>query len=131
MVEALKKPLDMDFDKAVRHVERVVVEEGFTHMLTRNIDEIFKTKLGVEDYPRYTIILACAVKSAKDALDVSKDVGLLFPCSFAVYEDQGKVYVGHVSTMKVAAALDLAPAAKMVPVIEQTGAVIQAAWKRF
>jgi uncharacterized protein (DUF302 family) len=131
MVEPLKKVMDMPFDEAVKRVETVVKEEGFSHMLTKNIDDILREKLGVEDYPKYTVILACGPKFAKAALDVSKDVGLLFPCTFSVYEDDGKVWVGHVSLMKIAPAIGLAPADAMQPVIEMTGAAVRAAWERF
>jgi len=130
MVDILKKELNMDFDKAVERVEKIIVEEGFSHMLTKSIDEIFKKKLGI-DYDRYTIILSCGPEFAKGALDVSKNVGLLFPCSFVVYEETGKVYVSHASIMKIAPEAGLAPADKMKPVIEMTGKAVHAAWIRF
>jgi uncharacterized protein (DUF302 family) len=130
MVDILKKELDMSFDEAVARVEKIIVEEGFSHMLTKSIDGIFKKKLGI-DYDRYTIILACAPQYAKAALDVSKQVGLIFPCSFVVYEDSGKVYVSHASIMKIAPEAGLAPLDKMKPVIEMTGKGVHAAWDRF
>ena len=131
MVDILKKELLIDFDEAVKRVEKIIVEEGFSHMLTKPIDSIFKQKLGVKDYPRYTIILACAPEFAKAALDISKNVGLLFPCSFTVFEDEGKVYVGHASIMKIAPEVGLAPADDMKPVIEMTGKAVHRAWDRF
>ncbi|MFO8017117.1 MAG: DUF302 domain-containing protein [Promethearchaeia archaeon] len=131
MVDFLKKEMDMDFDEAVKHVEKVVQEEGFTLMLTKDVDKIFKQKLGVKEYDRYTFILACAPSYAKAALDVSKNVGLLFPCSFVVYEDGGKVFVSHVSIMKIAPEVGLAPEEKMETVIEMTGKGVHAAWERF
>jgi len=130
MVDILKKELKMDFDQAVKRVEQIIIEEGFSHMLTKSIDEIFKKKLGI-DYDRYTIILACGPEFAKGALDVSKNVGLLFPCSFVVYEEEGRVYVSHASIMKVAPEAGLAPADKMKPVIEMTGKAVHAAWDKF
>lgn len=130
MVDILKKELDMSFDDAVAHVEKIIVEEGFSHMLTKSIDQIFKKKLGI-DYDRYTIILACAPQYAKAALDVSKQVGLIFPCSFVVYEENGKVFVSHASIMKIAPEAGLAPLDKMKPVIEMTGKGVHAAWERF
>jgi len=130
MVDILKKELDMSFDDAVAHVEKIIVEEGFSHMLTKPIHQIFKNKLGI-DYDKYTIILACAPKYAKAALDVSKNVGLLFPCSFTVFEDEGKVYAGHMSIMKVAPEVGLAPADEMKPVIDMTGEAVRRAWQRF
>ncbi|MFB0551213.1 MAG: DUF302 domain-containing protein, partial [Nitrososphaeria archaeon] len=68
---------------------------------------------------------------AKMALDVSKDVGNLFPCSFVVYEDQGNVSVSHISIMKIAAAVGLAPRDRMAPVIDKTGEKVHKAWNRF
>jgi uncharacterized protein (DUF302 family) len=131
MVDVLRKEVSMDFDEAVEHVEKIIAEEGFSILLTKSIDEIVKKKLGLEDYPRYTIILACAPELAKMALDVSKDVGNLFPCSFVVYEDDKKVVVSHLSIMKIAAETGLAPANQMAPVIKKTGEKVHAAWVRF
>jgi len=130
MVDVLKKELNMDFDKAVKKVETIVEEEGFSLLLTKDLDKIFKKKLGM-DYPRYTMILACAPEFAKGALDVSKNAGLLFPCSFVVYEDEGKVFVSHISIMKIAPEIGLAPADEMQPVIDMTGEAVHKAWDRF
>jgi len=131
MVDVLRKQLSMDFDEAVKHVEKTISEEGFSILLTKSIDDMMKKKLGLTDYSRYTIILACAPELAKMALDVSKDVGNLFPCSFVVYEDQGKVSVSHISIMKIAAAVGLAPRDRMAPVIDKTGEKVHKAWNRF
>ncbi|MHA1971861.1 MAG: DUF302 domain-containing protein [Candidatus Hodarchaeales archaeon] len=128
MVDILRKELKMEFEKAVERVQEVVGAHGFTVLLVKNIDEVIKTKLGVRDYPKYTTILACGADLAKMALDVSKDVGLLFPCSFVVYEEEGKVMVAHTSIMKIARELNFAPADAMKPVIEATSKKVQAAW---
>lgn len=131
MVDVLKKEVLADFDEAIERVEKIITEEGFSILLTKSIDEIMKKKLGLEDYPRYTIILACAPELAKMALDVSKDIGNLFPCSFVVYEDDKKVFVSHLSIMKTATEIGLAPANKMAPVIKKTGEKVRAAWVKF
>ncbi len=131
LVDVLKKEISADFDEAVEHVEKTITEEGFSILLTKSIDEMLKKKLGLEDYPRYTIILACEPELAKMALDVSKDVGNLFPCSFAVYEDDNNVVISHLSIMKVATEIGLAPANQMAPVIRKTGEKVHAAWVRF
>lgn len=130
MVEYLKKELQMDFDSAVKYVEKIVEEEGFSILLTKDIDSIFKKKLEIDNYPRYTTILACAPEYAKGALDVSKLVGFLFPCSFVVYEENEKIFVGHVSIMKIAPEVGLAPADQMAPVIKMTGEGVHRIWNR-
>ena len=131
MVDILKKKLNLEFEAAIKHVQTIVSEEGFNVMLVKSIDEIFKKKLGVKDYPRYTTILACAPEFAKGALDVSLDMGLIFPCSFAVFEEKDEVYVAHVSIMKIGPEVGLAPADEMAPVIKMTGEAVHRAWDRF
>lgn len=130
MVEVLKKELSEGFDEAVQRIEQICEDEGFTVMLTKSVDEIFAKKLGTKNYPRYTVILACAAPLAKMGLDVSKDVGTIFPCSFVVYEDKGKIFAAHTSIMRVAAEIGLAPKDKMVPVIEETGKRVHKVWDR-
>ncbi|MCK4483486.1 MAG: DUF302 domain-containing protein [Candidatus Thorarchaeota archaeon] len=130
MVEVLRKELSEGFDEAVQKIEQICNDEGFTVMLTKSVDEIFAKKLGAKDYPRYTFILACAAPLAKMALDVSKDIGTIFPCSFVVYEDKGRIFAAHASIMKIAAETGLAPRDKMAPVIEETGKRVHKVWDR-
>ncbi len=129
MVDVLRKESSHSFDDTVLKLEKVLADEGFGHLLTKGIDKVFKQKLGV-DYSRYTFVLACAPELAKMALDASKDVGTLFPCSFVVYEDAGKVMVAHTSIMKAASELGLAPEDAMVSVIEETGKRVRKVWDK-
>lgn len=127
MVDVLRKESSYPFDETVKRVEEALASEGFGHLLTKAIDEIFKKKLGVE-YSRYTFVLGCAPELAKMGLDASLDVGTLFPCSFVVYEDDDKVMVSHTSIMRAASELGLAPKDAMAPVIEETGKRIHKVW---
>ncbi len=127
-MEYLKKEVTEPFDEIVKKIEETLVKEGFSHMMTKDIDKIFQKRLGVEDYDRYTMILACHPKYAKAALDASKDMGLVFPCSFVVYDEDGKTYVAHISIMKMGTALGLGPEDAMQPVIECTGEGITKVW---
>lgn len=129
MVDVLKKEVSLDFDAAVKRVEEACTSEGFGLLLTKAIDKVFKEKLGV-DSSRYTFVLACAPELAKMALDASKNVGTLFPCSFVVYEEDGKVIVAHTSIMRAASELGLATKESMEPVIEETGKRVSKVWAR-
>ena len=120
----------MNFDQAVQRVEKVLLETGFTHMLTKPIHKVIEQHLSIDRYDKYTIILACGPELAKMALDVSKDTGLLFPCSFSVYEDEGEVWLGHISIMKIAPAIGLAPVDEMIPVINRAADMVRAAWEK-
>ena len=129
MVEILRKTItNMSFDETVEHVQTIVASEGFTVLLTKAIDQVIEKKLGVKDYPRYTSIMACGADLAKAALDVHKDVGTLFPCSFVVYEEDSEIKVAHVSIMKIAAELGFTSQEAMAPVIKKTSERVSAAW---
>lgn len=130
MPDPIKKKLQMDFDQAVKRVEEVLTETGFSHMMSKPIHRIIEEHLSVDFYEKYTIILACAPELAKMALDVSRDSGLLFPCSFSVYEEEGEVWLGHISIMKIAPEIGLAPADRMAPVINRASEMVQSAWEK-
>ena len=129
MVEVLRKEVQMGFDEAVKRVEEACTSEGFGVMLTKAIDKVFKEKLGV-DHSRYTFVLACAPELAKMALDASKDVGTIFPCSFVVYEEDGKTMVAHSSIMRIASEVGLASEEAMAPIIEETGKRVGKVWSK-
>lgn len=129
MVEVLRKEVQVDFDEAVKRVEEACTSEGFGVMLTKAIDKVFKEKLGVT-HSRYTFVLACAPELAKMALDASKDVGTIFPCSFVIYEEKDKIMVAHSSIMRIAAEVGLASAEAMAPIIEETGKRVGKVWAK-
>ncbi len=129
MPEILRKELEMDFDDAVKHVESLVVEGGFTILLTKGMHDMFKKKLGI-DYPKRSFILACSADLAKKAMDISKDMSLVMPCSFVVAEEDGKVVVTHSSIMKMGVELGFAPAEPMQPVIKETEQRVHVVWDK-
>jgi len=130
MPEILRKELQMSFEEAVKRVETLAVEGGFTILLTKGMHDMFKMKLGIDDYPRRTFILACSADLAKKAMDVSTNMGLVMPCSFVVSEEEGKVVVTHSSIMKMGVELGFAPKDTMQPVIEETGKRVHAVWEK-
>ncbi|MHA1511484.1 MAG: DUF302 domain-containing protein [Promethearchaeota archaeon] len=75
-------------------------------------------------------MLACGPSFAKAALDISWKVALLFPCSFLVFEEEGKVIVGTTSVMAIAAEVGFADPEAMKPVIKMTEDAVQKLWDR-
>lgn len=130
MVKPLKKKLYIQFDEAVKKIENLMASEGYIVLLTKNIDDSINKNLNIDNYPRYTIILGCNPLFAKSALDISKGSGLLFPCSFAVYEDKDGIYAGHISIMKIISALNLASASEMTLVIKEVEESIRKIWEK-
>lgn len=130
MVDVLRKEVPYGFDETVKKVEEACVSEGFGLQLTKGIHDIFRQKLGIDDYPKHTVILVCNPGLAKKALDISKDMGTIFPCSFTVYEEEGKVMVAHTSIMKLGVEAGLATQEKMTDLIEETSNRIRKVWDK-
>ena len=130
MVDVMRKESVYSFDETVKRVEDACVSEGFGLQLTKGIHDILKQKRGIDDYPKLTSIMVCNPDLAKTALDISKDMGTIFPCSFTVYEEDGKVKVAHTSIMKAGVELGLAPQDEMKELIEETGKRIKKVWEK-
>ena len=130
MVDVLRKEVPYKFDEAVKRVEEACVSEGFGLQLTKGIHDVLKQKRGIEDYPRYTVVLVCNPDLAKTALDISRDMGTIFPCSFAVYEEDGKVKIAHTSVMKAGVELGLASSEEMKDLIEETSKRVKKVWEK-
>ena len=130
MVDVLRKESAYSFDETVKRVEEACVSEGFGLQLTKGIHDILKQKRGIDNYPKFTAVLVCNPDLAKTALDISRDMGTIFPCSFIVYEEDGKVKVAHTSIMKAGVELGLAPQEAMKDLIEETGKRIKKVWEK-
>lgn len=130
MVDVLRKESSHSFDETVKRVEDACVSEGFGLQLTKGIHDILKQKRGIDDYPKLTSIMVCNPDLAMTALDISKDMGTIFPCSFVVYEENGKVMVSHTSIMKAGVELGLAPHDEMKDLIEETGKRVKKVWEK-
>ncbi|MHA2191299.1 MAG: DUF302 domain-containing protein [Candidatus Thorarchaeota archaeon] len=109
----------MSFEDAVKKVEDVSEDEGFTILLTKGMHDMFKKKL-----------LMCAATLAKKAMDISTKMALVMPCSFVVSEENGKVFVSHSSIMKMGVELGLAPELLMQPLVDETGIRVHKIWDR-
>jgi len=130
MVDVLRKESTYSFDETVKRVENACVSEGFGLQLTKGIHDILKQQRGIEDYPKLTSIMVCNPDLAMTALNISKDLGTIFPCSFIVYEEDGKVKVAHISIMKSGVELGLAPQESMKDLIEETSKRVGKVWDK-
>ena len=101
--------LNMGHDEAVEHVRRVFEEAGFGIPVEFSPAELLREKLGADRDPYY-VLGACNPEMADRALDVTNDIGALFPCNVIVHEvEPGVQEVYHVSIMKIARLVGMAP----------------------
>ena len=54
---------------------------------------------GIKDFPNYTTVLACDIPQKKEILLKVPFMSVLIPCSVAVYEKEGKVYITSMKEM--------------------------------
>lgn len=82
------KDLDLPFDHAAARVKDQLQKEGFGILSEIHVDAKLKEKLGVHDFPRYTVLGACNPALANVALRQERKIGLLLPCNVTL-EDLG------------------------------------------
>jgi len=79
-------------DNVIKDITSSLSEIKFGVLGTLDFKEIFAKK-GI-DYPHeYKLLEICNPQAAKKALDSDPNIGLLLPCTIAVYEKDGENYV--------------------------------------
>ena len=79
-------------DDVIKDITSSLSEIKFGVLGTLDFKEIFAKK-GI-DYPHeYKLLEICNPQVAKKALDSDPNIGLLLPCTIAVYEKDGENYV--------------------------------------
>ncbi|AFS80361.1 hypothetical protein NKOR_02305 [Candidatus Nitrosopumilus koreensis AR1] len=81
-----------DIDVIIQEITTKLSEIKFGVLGTLDFKEIFAKK-GV-DYPhQYKLLEVCNPQAAKKALDSDPNIGLLLPCTIAVFEKDGENHI--------------------------------------
>ncbi|HUU49289.1 MAG TPA: DUF302 domain-containing protein [Nitrosopumilaceae archaeon] len=81
-----------NIDKVIEEITTKLLEVKFGVLGTLDFREIFAKK-GI-DYPHeYKLLEVCNPQAAKRALDSDPNIGLLLPCTIAIYEKDGENYI--------------------------------------
>lgn len=115
--------LGLSYDEAVPKVKAAFKEQGFGTLWEIDVQATLREKLGAE-IERYVILGTCNPGFAQQALDVTRDIGLLLPCNVVVREEGDGVVVQALDA-SVIATVPALPA--LEPIAAQAGARIQAA----
>jgi uncharacterized protein (DUF302 family) len=79
-MRALTKTVATDLATTHEHLQAALKDQGFGVLTEIDVQATFDEKLGVE-HEEHRILGVCNPRLAKDALDVSRDVALLLPCT--------------------------------------------------
>jgi len=115
--------VDLPYDEAVPRVKEAFKAQGFGTLTEIDVQATLKDKLDVDVEP-YVILGACNPQLAHQALEVTRDIGLLLPCNVVVREHSGSVVVQALDAGVIAAVPDLP---ELKPIAAEAGRRIQAA----
>jgi len=138
--------LEMDHEAAVEHVREAFSEAGFgfpaefspSELLNEKVDRGAQSAAGGRrqsddaDRDPYYVLGACNPAMADRALDASDNrIGALFPCNVVVWQEEpGVQTVYHVSIMRVARLLGMAPDDETwASIVAETGEFVDAAFE--
>ena len=121
--------LEMDHEEAIEHVREAFVQEGFGVPVEFSPSELLNEKVDAGRDPYY-VLGACNPEMADRALDVTRQIGGLFPCNVIVWEEEpGVQTVYHVSIMKIARLNGIAPNDEdWAGIVADTSEMVDAAW---
>ena len=101
--------LAMDHEAAVERVREACTSVGFGIPVEFSPSDLLNEKVDADRDPYY-VLGACNPAMADRALDETLRIGGLFPCNVIVWEEEpGRQRVYHVSIMKIARLLGIAP----------------------
>jgi uncharacterized protein (DUF302 family) len=93
-----------DIDQCIMSITAVLREEGFGVLGVLDFQAVLKQK-GVELGRDYRLMEVCNPQAAKTALDKDIKIGLLLPCTIAVYTEADKTTI---SLLRPSVLLDVA-----------------------
>ncbi|WP_276272030.1 DUF302 domain-containing protein [Haloarcula litorea] len=122
--------LAMDHEAAVDHVRETFADAGFGFPAEFSPSEMLNEKVDADRDPYY-VLGACNPAMADRALDASENrIGALFPCNVVVWQEEpGQQAVYHVSIMRIARLVGMAPAdEEMADIVATTGEMVDEAF---
>ena len=121
--------LEQSHEDAIETVRTACVDCGFGIPVEFSPSELLNEKVDADRDPYY-VLGACNPAVADRALDETLKIGGLFPCNMVVWEEApGRQRVYHLSIMRIAHALGIAPdSAEWDGILETTGELTEQAF---
>ncbi|MCU4925627.1 DUF302 domain-containing protein [Halobacteria archaeon AArc-dxtr1] len=121
--------LEMDHQEAIEHCREVFTAAGFGVPVEFSPSELLNEKVDANRDPYY-VLGACNPEMADRVLDVTRQMGGLFPCNVVIWEEApGRQVVYHLSIMKIARLLGIAPDDESwQEIVDETSAMVADAY---
>ncbi|ELZ39054.1 hypothetical protein C471_08780 [Halorubrum saccharovorum DSM 1137] len=122
--------LEMSHQDAIEHVREVFTDAGFGVPVEFSPSEMLNEKVDAGRAPYY-VLGACNPEVADRALDATDNkLGALMACNVVIWEEEpGKQVVYHVSIMRIARLVGMAPDnEEMADIVADTGELVDEAF---
>lgn len=122
--------LNMDHSAAIERVRNAFETVGFGVPVEFSPSDLLNEKIDAGQDPYY-VLGACHPRMADRALDVTADIGGLFPCNVIIREvAPGVQEVYHISIMRIAHLVGIAPdTPTWTAIVEETGSMVDEAYE--
>ncbi|MFC7139888.1 DUF302 domain-containing protein [Halosimplex aquaticum] len=123
--------LEMSHEDAIDHVRDVFIDAGFGVPVEFSPSEMLNEKVDAGRDPYY-VLGACNPEVADRALDATDNkLGALMACNVVIWEEEpGKQVVYHVSIMRIARLVGMAPDnEEMADIVADTGELVDKAFE--
>ena len=125
-VGEVQTTLEMGHSEAIEHVRDVFTDAGFGVPVEFSPSEMLNEKVDADRDPYY-VLGACNPEVADRALDATDNkLGALMACNVVIWEEEpGKQVVYHVSIMRIARLVGMAPDNdEMADIVADTGELV-------
>ncbi|GAB3679239.1 DUF302 domain-containing protein [Salinarchaeum chitinilyticum] len=122
--------LEMSHEEAIEHVRDVFTDAGFGVPVEFSPSKMLNEKVDAGRDPYY-VLGACNPEVADRALDATDNkLGALMACNVVIWEEEpGKQVVYHVSIMRIARLVGMAPDnEEMADIVADTGELVDKAF---
>jgi len=114
----IKVWVEKPYEEALDATKRALAEEGFDVVTQIDVRQLLHEKLGAER-PHYTILGVLNLQSAREALELDRDIGLLLPFNLVIYEQTGGTIVEAIDPIAHLAIADSADLEDLARAIRQ------------
>jgi uncharacterized protein (DUF302 family) len=102
----ISRTIEAEFDGAIERTTAALKTEGFGILTDIDIKTTMKSKLGIDDFPRYRILGACNPPIAHAALAAEPSIGVMLPCNVVVREiSAGQIEIAAINPVAAIGAI--------------------------
>lgn len=105
MADVITKEVDMPFEEAEERFLEELEERGFDDVWEMDWNKMFGERLGLDDYPQFSLYGVCNPSLAYDVIEEEPENAAFLPCSILVRETEDGTELGVVNPIMYASSM--------------------------